>query len=257
MIVVSKERLDKPNLPIATIEKENNTQKEDPVGFVYVMENRDDNPQAVKEIDGKFEMLPYIEPNQRQAVYISGVSGSGKSTSAVTYIKKLRKSAPKYKNYPTYLWTANSIEDTVFKDLKNTYRINIEDYTNLADLSYTEFENCIVVFDDWEALERPMLVYFRDMMKKLLEYSRKQNVVIIVITHMTQQGLLTKPIIFECDTFILYHRNNFNACRKFLQNYMDLDNDVMDKVKKMHGRCIYVRKSFPTCIISENKILLL
>jgi hypothetical protein len=251
MLTISKGLLDKPAIPIA--EKKTNEGEERE--YVYVEANHSD-PNPVVELDGEFDFLPYIEPNQRQAVFISGVSGSGKSTSAVNYIKKLRSYKNKYKKYPVYLWTGNDAPDQAFDNLKNMFRINIQDTESLGELSYSEFQDCIVVFDDWEALEPEMLNYFRGIMKKLLEYSRKQNVIIIIITHMTQQGHLTKPIIFECDTYILYHKNNFNACKKFLKNYMDLENDTLDKIKKMQGRCIYVRKSFPTCVISDNKIIL-
>ncbi len=226
--------------------------------YIYVDENDELEGEPVVRLEvtegNKFVSIPFIPKDQRSAFFISGVSGSGKSTSGAMTVKLVR-SIKEFKKYKTYLITLKKEKDPAFAKLKNFWPLDLTDRDTLAELEDTEFENCIVIFDDWERADRDLLVWIFDLQRKLLELSRNRRVIPIVMTHVTQQGYLTKGIIFECDTYIMYHRNNFNACKRFLLAYLDVTKEMIEEIKTMKGRFITVRKSFPTHLLSEKLIL--
>lgn len=227
--------------------------------LVYVDQDYDqDEKDIVRELTttGTFYMLPYIEKNQTQRLFVSGMSGSGKSMFIRSYIDTLR-SMKGYKRNKVWMFTKNANEDPAFKDLDNMEIVDTSDTEELFKVKYTQFEKCIVVFDDWESgWDESVTNFFRQLMHQLLEFSRKQHVQIVVATHVTQQGPKTQKLIFECDTYILFHKNNFNSVQKFLVSYMDYRQRDVRFVKYLPGRHIVVRKSSPTHLLCDKKILM-
>lgn len=206
--------------------------------------------------DGKFTLVPSIEKGQRLAVYISGVSGSGKSTACANYIKDLLK-IPQFSKYPVYMLTWSKIADSAFKDIESFTSVNIRD-PNYLDLDITMFAKSIVVFDDWTTIsDKDIEKKTISLVNELLENSRKQSTIIFVINHQTQNYSKTKNIIFECSQYVLFPTYNYNATVKFLRSYLDIDKEIEEKIKRFTSRVIYVNKIAPRYLISDNEILLL
>lgn len=226
------------------------------VRYVYVdEEDESDTPVTRLDTELTFEALPYVEKGRRFGMFISGPSGAGKSTCAASCVEKFRAEEGKAK-YPAYIITGNNLKDPALEDIQNSHYFNMEKREAFSRLKYQDLKDCICIFDDWER-NGDLTEDIHALIRQLLEYSRKQNVAIIVITHLTQQGWFTKSIIFESDTYILFHKDAFGACRNFLKAYLHMDKDEIAEIKKLKGRYITVRKSRPSHITSKRSIMLI
>ena len=209
-----------------------------------------------EEDDTKLIPLPLIYENQRSALYISGVSGSGKSTSAAQYIKQIRK-IHRYNDMPVYFFTWSALPDPAYKDIPKFYRVDLKN-EDFMSLDTTECANSICLFDDYTSIpDKEIKTYIDKFIRELLENSRKQNTLLIIINHITQDYNRTRHIIFECDSYILYPQFNLNSTTKFLKSYLDLSDEQLAKIKDMDSRWIFVRKVVPRYLISEQEVILL
>ena len=120
--------------------------------------------------------------------------------------------------------------------------------------------DCICIFDDFENLVAGRLVWTLGMIKTLLEISRKKNVHIIIITHQTQNYKLTKNIIYECTTYVLFPWSNLNASGKFLESYGNVNKreiqGILDKTKNIYD-FLLIYKAAPRYFMSRHNITLL
>jgi ABC-type oligopeptide transport system ATPase subunit len=243
--------------------------------------------------------IPYLdlEHNQRSASFISGISGSGKSTLAAHLIKELRKihgytpqietqyveiavphqviSVLKYgKRYrevqvevmkpkKIIVFTSSTLSepDPAFEKLDNMSLIPFDNPTFL-DITLEHLANKIIVFDDWESIKSKELSrHVEHLIRDLLERSRKLKTDIIIINHMTQNYTRTKPIIFECDTYYLNPSMNRNSTKKFLKEYMDLDEKSLKKIIEYEPSNAFTwlvaRKSAPQYLLYDDMVNLL
>ncbi len=196
--------------------------------------------------------LPYImNDTQRFAAYISAPSGAGKSYEASRIVKEL-KNMKKYKHNLPVLVTLTEDDDPAYEGL-DMYRLPLNE---LLDMEPSFFKNTIMVFDDWESGDKDLVKSIHGLIKKVLERGRKQNIAVVVICHQTQNYSLTRDIIFECSTFILYPIGGLNSVMRFAKAYMDLDvkelkrlrNDIEDK------RLFYFHKAVPRYLATDSMI---
>ena len=128
----------------------------------------------------RLEYIPYVQENQRVGIYISGMSGSGKSTVARYCIEELRK-IRKNKKMPVVIITSKEItidtenmtvviNDKAFKELKDVIPIDIYNQEFL-ELNAAHFSNCIFLFDDYDQIPKQSLQYQKimDIFEQLLE----------------------------------------------------------------------------------------
>ena len=236
--------------------------------LVYISEDDNGPNEMVAESDSSFFPLPYILNNQRDALFISAPSGSGKSVFAGQYIQELQKHK-EFKNLPVYLFTSNfeekqtkqgiSIEtdDPAYKNIKNLKVINIY-HPNLVKLQINELSNSILLFDDFDMISnKNILSYLRNLLKQALEVGRKKTISVVAIVHDTLQGNHTKSMIFEANSVVIYPKYNVRTAKQFAKNYLGWSKDQLDDIKNYKGRWMFVRKSVPLYKITEDKIELL
>ena len=205
--------------------------------------------------------FPFIDlPNkQRASIFIAAPSGSGKSTKAKELISDLREKR-KDKKRPVIVFTSNEIPDPAFESIENLVVFPFSD-PEFLQVTFDILKDKIVLFDDWENIsDKKFEKYVLYFIKGLLEQTRKIGVDVIVISHMIQQGLKTKPIIYECSDYYLSFASNKNACIKFLENYMNLDKNELKELARYRSvpfRFELFRKSIPLHSIVGNTIKLL
>lgn len=260
--------------PIAKI-KSKNELNNNVVLVSFEIDKPDRVYSAKLEGSSNFIPIPYKENNQRSAIYISGCSGSGKSTFAKNMILELWDIMPKQtilkddrkvkKNCPVFYFSAKDNDkslDDIRTDEDVFFKVDIESDEFLG-LSWNDIENdCICLFDDWNIIKKKKFHYLHiiNLVKELLELSRSKNIQIIIINHQTMDYHKTRDIIFECDSYVIFPESNPNACQKFLKNYGSLSNSEIDHIMKQdNGKFsfCYFHKSLPRYIISNKEIKLL
>ena len=247
--MLSYKKKDKTDLPIAKL------------GDKLVYYNDVHNPTGEGEIltsdtEERFQPLPRILTNQRNAVFISAPSGSGKSWFTANYVKELRKLKGRGKK-KVYLFSASQDEDPAYKDIPKFLKIDLYN-PRLGEIDVNIFKDSIVVYDDWDSHPNSQVVTFLfKFLKALLERGRKLNIDVVSIVHDTLQGAKTKPIIFESTNYVLFPRASYSTTSKFLKAYMGFSSDEVKALRKLDTRTVYISKQAPQYIISDKEIRLL
>lgn len=242
--------------------------------YICFGSKKEKDKQEVTDLESSISMLPYLDEKskQRSAVFISGISGSGKSTVCKEILDNV-------KPRKIILFTTASNLDPVYKeyqqqDEKHFYEcqkkkkqyepkfihINLKCDECLELLTVENLANSTVIFDDFQILDKKRYCLVESLLNDCLENGRKLSIQIITVVHQTQNYNKTRNIIFESDTFILFPWTNQNAVKKFLTSYGDMSKDEIEKAinesSEKFDRLIY-HKSYPRYIQTKNKIYLL
>lgn len=224
--------------------------------IVYIDDDTDtiDNNFLGKYIDiGKNHKFQLVPPSDAFRLAIFAPSGAGKSTFCANLIKEYKKS---YKKNKVYMISPTK-DDDAYKDLqKQIQYIKIDDTLLTDPMDFTEFENCLIVFDDSEVLTankeiNKAIEIFRN---QVLENGRKRKISVVVINHVAQNGPQTKKVLNECDLIVLFPKSNFNAVSKLCKTYYAFDKDTLEYCREVPSRWIVVKRTYPQAILSEHAI---
>lgn len=208
----------------------------------------------------KFQPLPIIKQNELNAVnfFVSGLSGSGKSFYVSQLVNNI-KSLDRFKDADVFLITGQTKPDPAYEDNIEKYlKVNL-DSDDFFTLTYSDFEDSIVIFDDVNSLgNRAQEAFIFNLQKSLSENARKNNVALININHSSRDFLRTKYIVHEANYFTLFPSYNWNDSRKFLKSYLDYDEAELKEIKKLsrHTRAMTFHKQTPQYIICDHVIKL-
>lgn len=217
------------------------------------------------ELNTEIELKPFpyldLKNKQRSGIFISGISGSGKSTIAKHLIDAYLKILGKQTRI--ILFTQTEDLDPAFEpfsDNKLFIHVCIKDDPMYPLLTPELLRDSIVVFDDYENLDKILQSFTLGLIKDILERGRKMNIQTILINHQTQNYNKTRALIFECDTYILFPSANRNSVKKFLLSYGDIDKKEVDNLIEEAMNpfdFLLFRKSVPRYILTRHKIKLL
>jgi hypothetical protein len=242
--------------PIAKLVDTKNPKAVEKLVYISSEDGNDEDEIMKAEASHKFVPLPFVEKNQRDALFISAPSGAGKSRFSAEYILNMRK-LKQFKKAPVILFSASRNDDPAYKDIKNFHKVDIYS-PELGLLDIQDLENSICLFDDFDQVsDKSILKFLRDILKQILELGRKLNISVICIVHDTLQGNHTKPLIFECNSVVLYPKFSFRTASQFLKNYLGFGKEEILSLKKRKGRFVFIRKSIPLYQITEDEVKVL
>lgn len=216
------------------------------------------------EIETEINPFPYLDlkHKQRSAIFISAPSGAGKSTIAKKLIDGYLKLLGKHTRI--LLFGLSSELDPAFEEFDNKaynfVHVCIKEDEMYPLLSPELLRDSICIFDDYENLDKSLQSFTLSLIKDLLERGRKLNIQTILINHQTMNYNKTRPLIFECDTYILFPSANKNSVKKFLLSYADVDKKEVDDLIEMAMNqfdFLLFRKSVPRYILTKHKIKLI
>lgn len=219
-------------------------------------EDLDERFDNLKINEGKFQQIPNpnLEQTEREILYITGCSGSGKSTYACNYIQCYKKKFPKNE---VYLFSSIS-EDSSIAPV-NPKRIIIDDTLITDPLSCEDFSNSIVVFDDIDCLSNKKHreeVY--KILNQILETGRHHKVSCIITNHLPTAGLDTKRILNETMTITYFpHSSGGRGIKYLLTEYLGLNKETIKKIKNTNSRWATIFKNYPNICITEKEVFLI
>ena len=219
----------------------------------------------VFEGPGRMEYVPVRRKDQRCCFYVSGNSGSGKSTWIANCLKKLIKMSP---NKETWLFSSIRDYDPVYMS-KGKPMLKKVDYdtvpldkiipNDLITYKNGKSQGCIAVFDDYDGNEagktlQPLLV-------QCMREGRKLGQDIFMVSHNARDFLRTRDVIVQASTFVTFPAQNRIAMIKLAQNYWDMDKDQI----KEHMMDLPVRSPFyflahnryPKSIVTSDRVILM
>jgi hypothetical protein len=208
--------------------------------------------------DETFRIYPNPDENQFECLFICGQSGSGKSTVALQYSLLYHSIFP---DNDIYLISSLDKDVTLDKN-KNIIRIDIDSFLKDPP-NIQEFENSLVIFDDYETLEHTDIKLYKSitaLMTQLISKGRHNKTRTIVIRHKFQNSgdKVGQLLVSEATKYIVYPKTCSQANLKLLfGTHGAMNNKQITDLYKLPSRWVCYNKGFPNYVISENEAFLI
>jgi hypothetical protein len=216
-----------------------------------------DNPLNKIVLTKSFETIQQIPNKQqeRQILYITGASGSGKSYYTQLYCSEYKKMYPKNE---IYLFSSIN-EDSSIDKIKGLQRFILDDNFIRENIEAEDFKDSMVIFDDTDVISNKVLkLKINSLLNALLETGRHYNTSVIYTSHIATAGIDTKRILNEAHSITIFPSSLGGRSLKYLlDNYLGFDKEQIKKVKKLDSRWTTICKTYPMVVLSEKEAYLL
>lgn len=188
---------------------------------------------------------------ERDVLYISGQSGSGKSYYTMKYANEYRKMYPKN---PIYLFSSLNEDKSSIDKVKDLKRIKLTPELLTTDLKTSDFKDSLVIFDDTDVIrDKAMRLKVLSVLNMLLETGRHSRTSVILTYHLPTNGLETRRILNEAHSVTIFPANCGGRAMKYLlENYFGMSKEDIKKVKKLPSRWVTLLKTYPNVVLYEK-----
>ena len=188
-----------------------------------------------------------------ERLYVPAPSGSGKSTWVGMYLKMLRIQYPKRR----IVIFSRVDEDKPLDRFSNLERIDLDDFVKGVP-QVEEFKNEILIFDDIDTiLDRAIVKVLRQFRDDVLEVGRHFKITCISTSHIITNFMATRTLINEANAVVVFPKGgSFGQIRGFLDRYMGFDKELIESIRQMPTRWLYIHKEYPQYIIHEKGAIL-
>lgn len=203
--------------------------------------------------DSVFQCIPSADPKKRQVWYVAGQSGSGKSYFARGIAEAYKKLYP---DREVYLISKLNEDETLDKSkVAKPKRISLDSLVNDPP-ELDEFQDCLVIFDDFDTLDKPYDKVVHKLIEDLCIMGRHTNTSMLILSHYLTNYKKTRLILGESNFLVVYPlATSFKALKYVCEHYGGLDKDQIQNMKKL-GRWVCIHKNYPVYVISANSAYL-
>jgi hypothetical protein len=120
-------------------------------------------------------------------------------------------------------------------------------------IDWAEFKDCMVLFDDIDSIKGKLGKTIDDLRDKLLKNSRKFRVSVISTSH-DATGLKLKSVLNESKTIVFFMMNYNRSLKYLLENYLGLNKEVIEKLRKTKSRWTAFTKAYPCYLVQQQMI---
>ena len=201
------------------------------------------------ETKRKIQVLPRDDLVEK--IYVSGVSGSGKSTYIGHYIKEFKKI---FKKDEIFIFSSVN-EDKAF-DKYNPIRIPIDETLITEPFIITDFEESLSIFDDTDTIRNKEYRNIVNGIKaEIIEIGRHYESRIIVSSHMISNFHQTRQILNECTSITFFPKaSGVYHIKNYLKTNAGLDKNQIERVLKLNSRWVTIYRTYPSYIVWERGI---
>jgi len=198
-----------------------------------------------------FQPIPNPK-TERQILYITGASGSGKSYYTKLYCDEFKRIFPKRE---VYLFSSLADDSSIDK-IKGLKRVKLGEDFLKDELTAEDFKDSMVIFDDVDCLtDKKLRLKVQAILNSILETGRHYNVYCIYTSHLPCAGNDTKRILNESHSITFFpHGLGGRSLKYLLENYLGFDKLQIKKIKKLESRWCTVLKTYPQVVISEKEV---
>ena len=224
--------------------------------YAKIKEATNKNTAIILPDDSSFQVIPDPDPKVRQIWYVAGISGSGKSYFARNIAENYKKLFPEREIYLVSKYPVDE-DDTLGKmKIGKPKSISldsiVDDYPSID-----EFENCLIIFDDYDTLSPPYDKVVQKLIDDLAIRGRHTATSMCVLSHYLTNYKKTRLILGESHFIVLYPMaTSFKAMKYVCEHHCGLTKDEVQSLKKL-GRWVCVHKVFPQYLISAHTARLL
>jgi hypothetical protein len=190
---------------------------------------------------------------ERQILYITAPSGSGKSYYTRQFIEDYHKAYPKRN-----VFVFSSLNECATLDkLKYLKRIKIKENKFLnMDLTAEDFKESLCIFDDCDCITNKLIkLKVFSLLNSILETGRHSKVSCVFTSHNANMGNETKRILNEAHSITIFPKNMGTRQLKYLLGeYLGFDKAEVKRLKKCSGRWVSVVKTYPMCFFSHTEM---
>lgn len=200
-------------------------------------------------------LIPLPNKNIVEKIYISAVSGAGKSTWAGKYMMEYKKM---FKNDEVLLYSTIDYDKEL--DKSDPMRVKIDEALVNDPLSLEELSNNLVVFDDVDTISKPFLLnYVRTLIDYLLEVGRHYNIRLIITSHLLSNYKHTRRVLNEATCVVIFPRaGNLYHIKQYLKNYAGFEQKNIVRILKLRSRWIAIyRNGFNPYVMYEHGVYIL
>lgn len=204
--------------------------------------------------DSLFHLIHNPDPKKREVIYIVGASGSGKSHVARQYAESYRSFFPQRE---IYLISKLNEDDTLDKTKGGApKRINIQTLVDDPP-DIEEFRDCMVIIDDIDALDKPLLKAVNTLANDIAITGRHTNTSLLWLSHHITDYSRTRLLLNEATVYVVYPQTTSRHALKYLlETHAGIDKENIKKLRKM-GRFVAVQKNCPPFVIGPTSAALL
>ena len=240
--------LDKIGRPIARIDGGKNDKK------IISLSDADESNgfKNIRLKEGKFSHIPNTDL-ERDILYITGPSGSGKSWYANTYIKNYKKTYPKNN---IYMFSPVVEDESISSDIK---RVKLDDRMVTDPLKIGELAESLVIFDDIDVIkDKKLREAIYGLLNEVLEVGRHIKVSCIITNHLPTNGKETRRMLNEAHAITYFPAAGSKVqLNRLLEQYIGMDKKDIKKAKQSGSRWVTVFKNYPQFVMTENEMYLL
>ena len=240
--------LDKIGRPIARIDEGKNDKK-----IISLSDAEESNGfKNIRLKEGKFSHIPNTD-QERDILYITGPSGSGKSWYANTYIKNYKKTYPKNN---IYMFSPVVEDESISSDIK---RVKLDDRMVTDPLKIGELAESLVIFDDIDVIkDKKLREAIYALLNEVLEVGRHIKVSCIITNHLPTNGKETRRMLNEAHAITYFPAAGSKVqLNRLLEQYIGMDKKDIKKAKQSGSRWVTVFKNYPQFVMTENEMYLL
>ncbi len=207
--------------------------------------------EKIETEDGeRIEHMPKL--NQYNVLYVSGMSGSGKSYYVMEWANRYHEL---HKKNPIYIFSHKPEDPESLDKIKKYKRVKImEDDFLKTDFSIADLANSLLIFDDIDSIpEAIVLKKLYNILEMCLTLGRSYKVSTIYTTHTPTNGARTKLILAENhSTTLFFHKMGLKPLKYICENYYGLDNKQIQYLRKLPSRWVTLFRSTPMIAVHEH-----
>ena len=210
-----------------------------------------------KHLDYGFEseLFPIID-DESYRMFVSGLSGSGKSHFIASFLKHNK---PTTEGSGIFLFSPVQ-NDRALESVKNLIHLDLDEVEKELKKEF-EVEDIpmgsIVIFDDIESYPKYVAKKYMDLRDIIAERGRHRKISLISVSHNATNGHATKVQIRESQYWVLFPKFNARDTRNLLKVYGGLDKGEIDRIMSMNTRWLLYRKAVPKYAVGQHSVLAL
>lgn len=198
------------------------------------------------------KLLPRKIQDINDRLYVSGQSGSGKSTFCANYALEYQREFPGNK---VFLFSIKNYDPVFDNNVPNLIRVPLD--RKLLDINdITQYSDSLMIFDDFERVSDPHIKKAILRLKdNVFQLGRANNIYICSIQHKSLGGQKSIVDLQESNILVIFPKHNLGEAKKILTNYCSYDRCQIDRIldnDTRNERWLVIIK--PNIIIAKNFI---
>lgn len=215
----------------------------------------------------QFQPVPFHAKDQIERLFISGASGSGKSTYLAKWLRQFLKQKGN-RDVPIYIFSSVEHDPVLDDDAligSNIVRVldEIDENELITEpLGLADFEeNSVIVFDDTMKIQNPKVrVMVFCLMESLLEIARHKNIQLVVTTHILNNYRATKTIQTEATSVCVFPKfsGGLYHIRQYLEKKVGMTKVDLKKFLSLsnNSRWVCLHRTCPMFVMSAKEVYL-